>query len=118
MKFTPKRIALLGAAVLAYMLRLVGNPAYRRLLDPRHLRHLSQTRDRHGYTFVAGSVYDAIHSNTIEVIERDVNDIIRRGRILYCSRTLDLIGVIDIDTQELVWSWARGFSSDPTILRC
>jgi len=50
---------------------------------------------------------DIFHSNTVGVIDQDISPIIKRGHILYCSMRLDLIGVIDIEREKLIWSWGK-----------
>jgi hypothetical protein len=61
---------------------------------------------------------DVFHSNTIEEVTRDIA-VAKKGDILFCVRNLDLIGIIDINTGELIWSWGPGvldWPHHPTIL--
>jgi hypothetical protein len=51
---------------------------------------------------------DILHSNTVEIITADQKDLWKRGDLLVCSRQLDLIAVIDIETETVVWSWGTG----------
>ncbi len=46
---------------------------------------------------------DLTHSNKIEVIRENISDAIKENYILFSSRNLNLIGIIDIDKEELVW---------------
>ena len=51
--------------------------------------------------------YDVFHANTVEVIERDIG-VARRGNILFCLRNLDLVGIMDIDKEKIIWTWGPG----------
>jgi hypothetical protein len=46
---------------------------------------------------------DILHTNTSDVLERDVPGFCRKGNILICMRNLDLILVYDHETDEIVW---------------
>ncbi len=66
---------------------------------------------------------DWTHSNTVEVLpdtplgRRDPR--FRAGNVLFSCRSLDVIGVIDRDRQEIVWAWGPGVldgQHQPTML--
>ena len=55
-------------------------------------------------------VHDAFHANTLEFIERDVPGpdgklLFRRGQLLTCIRNLNLIAVVDLRRERIVWYW-------------
>ena len=54
-----------------------------------------------------------LHANSIEIIDRDIDDTIRRGHLLFCSRTLNLIGVLDPQGQSILWKWGGGILDGP-----
>ena len=81
---------------------------YHWLLNPFHLRQTVQIRRDNGFWFGTGTPLDGLHTNTLEIIDRDLNDVVRRGRLLVCARELDAIGIIDEESAELVWSWGPG----------
>lgn len=56
---------------------------------------------------------DLFHSNTIEIINKDFNKIFKKGNVLCCIRNLDLIAVIDVDEEKLVWSWGKNNLEGP-----
>jgi hypothetical protein len=61
---------------------------------------------------------DVFHANTIEVIPIDI-DVANKGDLLFCARNLDLVGIIDIETKKLKWSWGPGILDrphNPTVL--
>ncbi|UCF09725.1 MAG: hypothetical protein JSW65_06595, partial [Candidatus Bipolaricaulota bacterium] len=49
--------------------------------------------------------FDPLHMNTLSIIREDHNEHFRRGRVLFASRNLSLIGVLDLERKEVVWSW-------------
>lgn len=49
---------------------------------------------------------DVLHPNTVEWLPRPPNGI-GRGQLLVCLRELDLIAVIDVEREAVVWSWGR-----------
>ena len=54
-----------------------------------------------------------LHSNTVEIMDRDIEGFCRKGDYLTAIRNLDLIGVIDAEKGEFVWSWGPGELSRP-----
>jgi hypothetical protein len=55
-----------------------------------------------------GDFVDAFHANTLAIVRSTYNEIFRKGFVLICVRSLDLIGVVDIEHEKLVWSWGPG----------
>jgi hypothetical protein len=51
-------------------------------------------------------VTEIFHTNTIDIIDRDIG-IAKEGDILLCIRKLDLIAVVDIEGEKLLWSWGK-----------
>lgn len=62
---------------------------------------------------------DVFHTNTIKIIDRDIGGFCKRGDLLISFRTLDLIGILDLDKEKLIWKWGWGElrrPHNPTIL--
>jgi len=57
--------------------------------------------------------YDIFHTNTIKLIDRDVEGLCKKGDLLICVRQLDLLGIIDIEEGKLIWSWGSGVLDGP-----
>jgi len=61
---------------------------------------------------MASFAFDWAHNNTCQVIGENAAGAIdarfRPGNIVFSYRTLDIIGVIDRDTSEIVWAWGPG----------
>ncbi len=51
---------------------------------------------------------DFIHANSVEILERDVEGVGRKGDILTGLRELDRIAVFSAEDGSLVWSWGPG----------
>ena len=53
--------------------------------------------------------HDAFHTNTLEIIREDVlaggKKVLRKGQVLICIRNLDLVCVVDLEREKIVWSW-------------
>lgn len=62
---------------------------------------------------VFGAPTDLFHTNTVEVVRKDISSLIKRGRILICSQRLDLVAIVDPVEEKLVWSWGRGVLEGP-----
>lgn len=54
-------------------------------------------------------VYDPTHTNTVEVIPRDVviedQTVFRKGQVLLCVKNMNLVAVLDVEAEEFVWFW-------------
>lgn len=54
------------------------------------------------------ATFDIFHTNTIEIIDRDVfsgtDRLFKKGDVLFCIRNMNLIGVLDAEKEEIVWS--------------
>ncbi len=55
------------------------------------------------------SIYDVFHTNTVEKIERDVPGLCKKGDLLVSLRNLNLIAIIDPESEKVLWSWGEGF---------
>jgi hypothetical protein len=63
--------------------------------------------------------FDPFHTNSISILDRDVLGLGRRGNVLVSMRSLDLIGIVDIETETLTWAWGPGDLQEqhhPTLL--
>ena len=51
---------------------------------------------------------DVFHSNAIELLQRDVPSLGKAGQVLLSVRELDLVAIVDLDREEIVWEWGPG----------
>jgi hypothetical protein len=57
-------------------------------------------------------IIDVFHSNTVEEIPRDIG-VAKKGDLLFCIRNLNLIGILDVESEEVIWSWGPGILDRP-----
>lgn len=62
---------------------------------------------------VDGAPTNILHCNSVEIIRKDMNEHFRKGRLLISLRHLDLVGVIDLEEERLVWDWGQGQLEKP-----
>jgi len=67
--------------------------------------------------------WDIFHTNSIEIIDRDIfsggQKLFGKGDILFCNRNQNLIGVIDVKTEKIIWHWGINeldFPHNPSML--
>jgi len=59
------------------------------------------------------------HTNTVEIINKEIKGVCRKGDILVSSRDMSLIGILDVEKCKFVWTWGPGIISgqhQPTLL--
>ncbi len=53
--------------------------------------------------------WDIFHTNSVEIINRDIfagnKKLFKKGDVLFCMRHQNLVGVMDIETEKIIWSW-------------
>ena len=64
-----------------------------------------QRIDRHREEGFHGDVF---HANSIEILNRNVAGVGRKGDLLVSIRELDTIAVIDLDGPRVTWQWGEG----------
>jgi hypothetical protein len=66
----------------------------------------------HTHRLIDGRAFDWAHNNTCEVIPDNPSGAkdarFRAGNIIFSYRSLDIIGVIDRSSGEIVWAWGPG----------
>lgn len=56
---------------------------------------------------------DIFRINSIEIIDQEIAGLCKKGDLLFCAHYLDLIGILDIKKERLIWSWGPGNLSKP-----
>lgn len=80
---------------------------YRWINDPETIRTLTDQRTEYTYRSVSRNPLDIFHTNTIEIVERDIDGICKKGDLLLCVLKLNLVGILDIENTRLVWKWGQ-----------
>jgi len=92
---------------------------YRWIIDPKNLWEEVKKMMKGRFNLTLTKPFDIFHNNTIEIIDRNINGLCKKGDILISIRQLDLIGIVDVEKEELIWSWGPGNLSlqhHPTLL--
>jgi hypothetical protein len=81
---------------------------YRWLREPEERERLIVQHARGQTLFDNDTPPDILHVNSVQIIDQDRDAIFRRDHLLICSLTLDLIGVVDPESETLLWTWGPG----------
>ena len=60
------------------------------------------------FWFRENSAQDFFHTNSIQVIERDIPGLCKKNDILLSCRQLDLIAIVDMQNGRAIWWWGPG----------
>ncbi|HWP92427.1 MAG TPA: arylsulfotransferase family protein [Thermodesulfobacteriota bacterium] len=83
------------------------------IINPKNLWEIVRRKLEGDYIFYGADLVDILHTNTIEIINRSINGLCKKGDILIAVRNLNLIGIIDLENEDLIWSWGRRRLSKP-----
>lgn len=61
--------------------------------------------------FLPFPLFDVLHTNSIQVIDHDVDGLCGEGDILISFRELDMIAILNVEREEIVWQWGVGIVS-------
>lgn len=92
---------------------------YTQMIEPDNVMKIISHKLSGKQLFVKISTVWFSHANTIEVIDRDINGVCKKGDILVSSRDMSLIGILDVEKNRFVWTWGPGIVSgqhQPTFL--
>lgn len=78
---------------------------YTWMIDPRTLWRIIKEATIGNFILDINAPTDIYHINTLEVLEKGINGLCERGDILLSACLLDLIAILDLDENKLVWSW-------------
>ena len=89
-------------------------PLLGHLLDMEKLQQFIATGGEIDYGFrFEGDFVDVFHLNTLSIIDRTVNEFFQKGFVLFAARSLNLIGVLDVEREKLIWSWGENYLDWP-----
>jgi hypothetical protein len=81
---------------------------YLGIFKPATLMDFVYRKLKTNYACRTGLCFDVMHSNRVEVIDRDIDGFCKKGDWMISIRELDLIGLLDPETKKLIWSWGPG----------
>lgn len=86
---------------------------YAGMIVPQTLWGIIKEKIGGRFIFNDDTGFDILHNNTLTIIDRNMNGLCKKGDILVAVRQLDLIGIVDIDQEQLLWSWGPGNLEKP-----
>ncbi len=51
--------------------------------------------------------FDVFHTNAVTIIDRNIRGLCRKGDLLISIRELNLIAIVDIKKEKVIWSWGE-----------
>jgi hypothetical protein len=81
--------------------------AYRRIIRPKNVWKTLKRRVK-GWRQVLGHRFEVLHTNSLVILDTDVEGLGRKGDALISVKHLDLVGIVDLETGRLTWSWGPG----------
>lgn len=81
--------------------------------DPKTQQELMLRKKNQEFLFTNLDPTNILHTNTVEIMGRDIKGVCRKGDLLICCLKLDLIGIIDRESEKLVWKWGAGILDKP-----
>ena len=90
------------------------------VIDEPSLREFVAPGEKVGERYrLVGKFVDLFHVNTLAIVPRTFSESFQKGFVLFAARNLNLIGVVDVDSETLVWSWGTDeldWPHQPTLL--
>jgi hypothetical protein len=79
-------------------------------LTPKNLRDIFARRGelRGFFRPARDRCFDITHTNSIEIMDRDIEGFCRNGDWLISIRQLDLVAILNPQKEEFTWSWGQG----------
>jgi hypothetical protein len=92
---------------------------YRYILNVKNYKEILTQRQGGHFIFGEDTPFDIFHANSIEIIDRNIDGLCKKGDLMISIRQLNLIAILDINKEEIVWSWGPGVllrQHHPTLL--
>jgi len=95
---------------------------YAWIIMPHNLLEMLITKKNKAFAFQGWfhCPSDIFHTNTVEIIDKDIKGVCGKGDLLICVRNLDTIGILNVEKEELIWQWGPGelrMPHHPTMLK-
>lgn len=113
-----KRISLFHTVKNQFLVDIIPS-IYRDIIKPRNIRQFLKRKITKKHIFKDRRPFDILHANTVEIIDRDIDGLCKKGDLLISIRQLNFVGILDIEKEEYIWSWGPGniiHQHHPTLL--
>jgi hypothetical protein len=81
--------------------------------DPQNRKEIERRGQEGDFLLTRADPQNLLHLNTVEIMSRDIEGLCQKGDLLACSLKLDLVGIIDMEKERVVWKWGPGDLSKP-----
>lgn len=81
--------------------------------DPKTQQELVLRKKKQDFLFTNMDPTNILHTNTVEIVGKNIKGVCRKGDLLICCLKLDLIGIIDRESEKLIWKWGAGILDKP-----
>lgn len=82
---------------------------YKWIINPRHFCEILWWKlNNSHYLFDSASIFDTFHTNTIKFMNKDVENVCRKGDLLISVRNQNLVVILDQQDQKVLWRWGPG----------
>lgn len=86
---------------------------YEWINNPENQKEIVSRKKKNNFIFTRIDPLNIFHTNTIEIIDRNIDGLCKKGDLLISVLKLDLIGVLDIENEKIIWKWGSGNLSKP-----
>lgn len=86
---------------------------YRWIYNPENLKEIEDRKKKYNFIFTSFDPLNIFHTNTIEIIDRNIEGLCKKGDLLISVLKLDLIGILDIKNEKIIWKWGPRNLSKP-----
>jgi hypothetical protein len=93
---------------------------YSRIINPQDLLWKAiKSKLSHRLLLPRITSFDPFHTNSITIIDENIEGLCKKGDVLISMRSLNLVGIVDIEKEKMKWTWGPGYLEEqhnPTFL--
>ena len=72
------------------------------------IAQMEESARKTGFRLENGKPPDLFHTNSIEIMERDLPGVSRAGALLISIREISTVAIVDFDARRIDWAWGPG----------
>jgi outer membrane protein assembly factor BamB len=77
------------------------------LLHPKRFRNTLKSIFFDKFAFYSGTPFDVLHTNSTDFLDRNIENVGKKGDLIVSMRNLNIIGIIDPKTENFIWTWGQ-----------
>jgi len=78
---------------------------YKNMMKSELLVDICLRKMKQAFAFEHGHVFDLLHTNNIEIAQRNVEGVCKKGDLLVSIREIDLVMFLDFEKESISWRW-------------